>query len=42
MALSDLTGLEKSRKDWSETSLAFLHGTGQPDIPTEQLLVLEQ
>lgn len=42
VALSKLTGLEKSRKCWYETSLAFLHGTGQPDIPMEQLLALEQ
>ena len=41
MALLDLTGLKKSRKDWYETRMAFLHGTGQPDIPMEQLLVLE-
>lgn len=42
VALSELTGLEKSRKCWDETSLAFLHGTAQPDIPMEQLSALEQ
>lgn len=42
VVLSELVGLEKSRKGWYETSLAFLRGIGQPDILMEQLLALQQ